>query len=311
MSLFYESLNPSPYKLSQHVEKAKANAAITLENMLASLTEADVAACLGVPSNVPGIAERIERIRQRLVGRRLAPRATENTYRDEAARLMPYKGEENRRRLRDVIVEELLMRPLAEDEHGFALGAFGSVPPQRWAQPHTPTMGHATICIGGPGSGKSTVIRKSVTDGYYYVSADFVKRKLPEFSTKGASVVHEESVVVAEGMFTRYLIEHGFSFVIEKLGTHASDIRELGLALKNKGYRVCLELVYVPVQKCLVRVVDRTIQVGREMDLSIVSNNAAGPILAYDTLLRERIFEEYRAYDNDVEFGQLPLKISA
>jgi len=307
--MLIQSEAPSPRKLAEHLTSGVAVTSQPVTNLLSQLTKKAVAAALGI-SSVAEIERRfdgVNRIRRSLVANVPSRKSTEPST--EFAQ--PYTSEYARWRMYQGIAQEVVNCPRPADERLQSLGRYGGKCPKRWRGEEETTRNRAVFVIGGAGCGKSTIVELILeTTGCVHLSADIVKRKLPEFMNKGAADHAESAAVIEKVIYPQYVLADRLGFLLEKLGTLPDSILRLQGHLHDLGYKTTLVLVHLDPSLALIRVLDRTAQSGRGIDVPKVWEAAARPIATYNELRTKGVFDEFEAYDNNVPFGSPPLIIA-
>lgn len=123
-----------------------------------------------------------------------------------------------------------------------------------------PAAGHqAWIVIGGPGTGKSSIIRDFAEKGQAMVTdADDAKRLTPELQANPnmAWAVHLETGKI-NAKVIKQAVKQGLNFVWPTVGMNATDLGQRIHELKGAGYDVHLSYVHAPAAVAAQRVVDR------------------------------------------------------
>lgn len=127
-----------------------------------------------------------------------------------------------------------------------------------------------TVTMGGPGSGKSTVLRLfEMGTGAVTVNSDDVKEQLPEFGrlrkegwrTASSAVQHESHIVMTQ-VLDRCL-EEKLDFVYDRTGADKGDFLKEVLGFKEAGYTVNLIMPYLDPDTAVERAERRGRQTGR------------------------------------------------
>ena len=136
-----------------------------------------------------------------------------------------------------------------------------------------PTM---AIFIGLPGSGKGSHLKPLATKDreFTYINPDDVKERLPEYDGKTSSLVHEESVHVANRQLMDEAMEARHNVVIDTVGRNESKIREMLDEADGRGYDVELYYADLPLDRSLERTVHRYYKEGRYTPPDYIINGA-------------------------------------
>jgi len=108
-----------------------------------------------------------------------------------------------------------------------------------------------TLMVGGPGSGKSTVVRRLYADATV-VDMDAIKATHPEYDPKNPGAVHAWSQQVAIRQAFR-LISEAQSFVFDSTGTNVERLMTFIAAAHATGMKVEAVLVTCSIQTALRR----------------------------------------------------------
>lgn len=137
----------------------------------------------------------------------------------------------------------------------------------------------AVVLMGGPASGKTTMVRRMFGDKFkamVSVAPDDIKEKMPEYqealefevegekvSAKDASnMVHEESSDLASEVYNQ-AIDQGLSMIIDGTGARGERHRDRIQALKDAGYHVHLMMPDLDPAMAIERAEDRAEETGR------------------------------------------------
>jgi hypothetical protein len=189
-----------------------------------------------------------------------------------------YRGEEDRWKLRQQIIGELLTKKRLVDDEKILLTKGGALP-----ESGLQCTKKAFILIGLPASGKSSIANQIAEDyGAIVIDSDYAKRKLPEFNNHlyGASIVHEESSQITFGFknnpndiksLYEMCLDDGANMIIPRVGQNPSSIIKLASALKNdNGYEVHLVLVSLPRIMATIRAIYRYAETKRYVPLGLI-----------------------------------------
>lgn len=141
----------------------------------------------------------------------------------------------------------------------------------------------AIITMGGPASGKTTMLKKNVredlADHYVWVDADEMKQGLPEYrkatrsgefvgtgptARNAAAMAHDESSYMAGRLFAQ-AVKGGHNVIYDGTGKNAHKYERIIKDLKAKGYRVMLMAADVPFDLAYSRGKAREEETGRSV----------------------------------------------
>ena len=261
--------------------------------------------------------ENLSSIVRRIVSAELKmkPMIKKETMLSDSYRDYNYRDDDDRNKLRNLIIKEIITLARIEDDDSITLGNGGARPTS--CEPKTDKS--AYIVIGPPASGKSTVSNLiSEHTGGIIVDSDYVKRKLPEFNQdNGASLVHSESSALTFGdknmnkeQLTLYdvCVSYGYNMVIPKIGHDSDSVLKLARKLKSDDYDIHLILVSLDRKKSTQRALHRFLDTGRYVPLSLIFDGYANdPILTYYRIRENNIFLSYGKVSTDVEKGKPPI----
>lgn len=276
-------------------------------NVMGFTNKAEISEAINLITEAEGILDEFE---------------NKNTLIFEDFRSYGYVTKEERAKLREQIVMELITkeRPVKDDD--MQLGIGGAKPINKTPQRNK----KAYFVIGLPASGKSgicNIIADSTCS--YIIDSDMVKRKLPEYYTKkgGATLVHTESDILTFeykdyngnmlNLFN-YCVESGYNIVVPKIGHKIENIIDFSENLVVKGYKVYLILVDLNRTKATIRAYNRFKEEKRYVPLSLIFDGYAdSPSLNYFKLKEKKnvIFSGFLHLDNDVAKGELPIIVNS
>lgn len=161
------------------------------------------------------------------------------------------------------------------------------------------------IVIGGPGSGKTSMVAQplSTAFGSLLPDADAAKALIPEYDGgNGAALVHRESSAIVETMVLPRAFSAGDNLVVQTVGRDYRKLEDVIRQARRVGYRVHVHYVNVPPEVAVNRVIDRYRQTGRAVPIRYtVSDVDSKPRASYERLLHEgdRLgITSISAYDN-------------
>lgn len=222
-----------------------------------------------------------------------------------------YRSTNDRKKLRNQIITELLTFKRLENDENIKLGDGGCLPRVK----NIKAEKNAYLIIGLPASGKSG-IANTIADktGSLILDSDYTKRKIPEFAKdNGASLVHEESSMLILGSkldptfpcIYNYCEDKNFNIVVPKIGHDKVSVEKLAEKFKNDGYKVHLILVSLDRKKATLRALKRFIDTGRYVPLSLIFDVYSNdPILTYYRIKDSKIFSSYGKLSTDVVLGK-------
>lgn len=166
-------------------------------------------------------------------------------------------SEERKREVHDPIMNKALVpKPAAADEQKVAI-----------------------MTMGGPGSGKSSMMRGVDHSKFVTVDPDAVRTQLPEYkaATSGdkiykgaAAMTHEEASYIAKQTLAK-AIENGQHVIVDGTGSNADSMLAKMKQLKDNGYQVHLAYAHLDnVDEALRRVADRAEKTGRTVPEKLV-----------------------------------------
>lgn len=122
------------------------------------------------------------------------------------------------------------------------------------------------IVMGLPGAGKSSAVVRNIRKRIraIEIDADEVKPRLPGFDGgAGAGRVHKESADIAEMMVMSRSMDNGDNIIFPTIGKNADKLLGLIREAKEKGYKVYLYNVDIPLDESIARALTRYVETGR------------------------------------------------
>lgn len=168
------------------------------------------------------------------------------------------------------------------------------------------------LVIGGPGSGKSTLVEDLAEEhGSLVPDADAIKKQLPEYGPhgEGSQQVHGESTQIAAEV-RRIGRERGDNTILQMVGNDPEQIRKNIQIYKNAGYDIHLHLVELPAEKAAARAVSRFQEGGHFVDPEYILNKVGlKPSQSYDIVKHDEGIKTFEKLSNDVGRGEEPTLI--
>lgn len=169
----------------------------------------------------------------------------------------------------------------------------------------------ATLLLGLPGSGKSTIAKPLMKQmGAFIIDADNFKNRIPEFQKdkKMVSAVHHESVMLSDD-FRKGLSDDGYNMIIGKVGGDYESVEYILNELSDKGYKIDLILNDVPFEEALERTIGRfgrgeTDRMVPFWTIKVADKNIFN---TFDKALKHPAVTGGKLYSNDVEKGKEPI----
>lgn len=137
----------------------------------------------------------------------------------------------------------------------------------------------AVVMMGGPASGKSSMLDQIMADrtGFVSVDPDGMKEKLPEYllavansDRTAAARAHEESSTMIADVLKARAIEGGFNVLLDGTGKNAAKYEAMMKDLKGRGYEVRLMMPHLPLDEGVRRVAKRAHRNGRYVPEEVV-----------------------------------------
>jgi len=113
---------------------------------------------------------------------------------------------------------------------------------------------HAHVVLGGPGSGKSTIIQDIVNrrPEFYRLDKDKAKEYFKEYDPKRPDLVHARSGIVFDRV-REHALNKKLPVIIESTGANTGALDNLLNSLRNKGYLVKVHKAVADVDTALKR----------------------------------------------------------
>lgn len=225
------------------------------------------------------------------------------TLYDKTFRYPQYSDDQQREHLANVILQDLLTLPIADNEIDILRGTGGSLPHN--LKPSEKRQ--AYYIIGLPASGKSFIA--NVLSAMYsacVIDIDIAERKLPEYpQIYGPCVTHSEAnrIVFGTGRkgFSNPLfsicINRGWDIIIPKIGNKVETINSLVTELLKNNYSIHLLLTKIDRKTSVKRSFERFLSTQRYVSLPMIFDwYANDPSLVYYELrTHSKLFSSYEA----------------
>lgn len=180
-----------------------------------------------------------------------------------------------------------------------------------WAEdglspPASVTRGRtATIVLGPPASGKSTVANPIArARGAAIIDADEAKKIVPEYADgRGVSAVHIESGELTTDLLAMALA-NGDNVVLPRVGGKLASIEALTNALKALDYSVEIIEVATPPEVAVQRMIARYEGTGRLIPADVMAEGIDGAPKTYQALKETGLADAYAKIDNSPALGE-------
>ena len=172
----------------------------------------------------------------------------------------------------------------------------------------------ATLILGLPGSGKSTIANPlSKEMGAFIVDADNFKNRIPEFQKDRimVSAVHHESVNLSNE-FRRELANNGYNMIIGKVGGDYKSVEDVINNLSDNGYQIEVILNDIPFEQAIDRTIGRYDRGETDRLIPFWTTKVADKNVfdTFDQVLRHPSVTGGKIYSNDVPKGQPPVLLN-
>jgi predicted ABC-type ATPase len=161
----------------------------------------------------------------------------------------------------------------------------------------------AILMMGGPASGKSSMVRALGTDESTFVAADAdaVKEQIPEYrkavsarARNAAAMVHEESSDIVKKVRAK-AIDQNKNLIVDGTGAKADSYISTIKKLKEKGYHTNLMLADMDPDVALPRAKARAEKTGRYVPDSFITD--AYPKIPGNFMQVAKLVDEFAVYD--------------
>lgn len=169
------------------------------------------------------------------------------------------------------------------------------------------------IVIGLPAAGKSSALVNPIS-AYYksqIIDSDMAKERIPEFNGGiGANRVHPESkIIFSKAVFDA--IQSGRNIVTPIVGKSIKSIENIRKLGEAYGYECHLHINELPLEKAIVRSMERYKNTGRYISPEYIIEVGTKPRDNFLTLKESGKYESYSRWSNDVEFGEKPILLES
>jgi predicted ABC-type ATPase len=168
----------------------------------------------------------------------------------------------------------------------------------RWAGGEVRQDRRATIVLGPPAAGKST-LAEAIAGGMRarIIDSDEAKAVLPEFQGGlGANATHDESKRIMDQV-RRQAIDRGDNIILPQVGADPEKIQRVINALTKAGYTVDLANLAVPKDIAAQRMVSRFLRSGRLIAPDYVREVGELPTRTYNLIKENRSVERAQNFD--------------
>lgn len=153
----------------------------------------------------------------------------------------------------------------------------------------------AVIVLGAPASGKSTIGKPYVDDGYLELDPDLAKAELPEYANGlGASKVHEESSAITRDVMAEAL-KNGDNLFWPRVNSPEKIVQSVK-DLKALGYKVKVEMLDADLELAQKSAIQRYMDTGRFVDPSLIKATGDSPMQAYKAAIDSGLLDGHQLY---------------
>lgn len=174
-------------------------------------------------------------------------------------------------------------------------------------RPGIKRTGNLYIVLGLSGTGKSHMCEKiAKSKKAFHIDIDSICCKIPEYkqNTKNYFAVFLEGDKIRKKIFNS-AVNKGYDIVYEDVGLSSKELLLLCKQMKARGYKIHLNLMDLPLDKSVERIMTRYQEDKRFIDplFNYIMNNV--PKRTYKKLIRScpDLFKNYSIYSNDVPKG--------
>lgn len=163
----------------------------------------------------------------------------------------------------------------------------------------------AIMTMGGPASGKSSMVKSAGVDSEKFVvaDADAVKEKIPEYNKSiianarnAAFMAHKESSYIVNKI-RNVAIDDNKNIIIDGTGSVLHSYLDNLKKLKEKGYAVKLLAVDIDVEIAVKRAMERAEKRGRFVPENVIREKYA--TIPKNIMIMSKLLDDFSVYDNN------------
>lgn len=244
--------------------------------------------------------------------------SSNSTLHNRRKRHKAFRTDNKRDQLHNQIIRELFHNPRLESDDEIRFGTDGGG--CRPAVLHCNRQ--AFLVIGPPAAGKSSICTPIADlENALIIDSDYAKRKLPEYESGGAALVHEESQILIDGdpsigyhdcLLDRALDQRA-NFVYPRVGRDLPDIMGTIARINEFDYDIHLILAHCTPKEATDRALHRFLRSRdhRYVPLGYIYDVVGQhPLVNYLQLRMQGECKSFEAYDNNVAKSDPPRRIT-
>lgn len=165
----------------------------------------------------------------------------------------------------------------------------------------------ATIVLGLPGSGKSTLSGPLVKEGRLEIEGDNAKAMLPEFAGGvGAYAVHEESSSIMRRVLAKAMAA-GDDIIWPRIDSADKIVKDIQ-SLHDAGYQVNVKFADVPAPVAINSAITRFLKMGRYVSPAAIAGYGDAPRDSYNAAIGTGLLNSYERYKRGSGKGFVEVK---